>query len=136
MPETSRALHYSAGQWTEGADPVMDAWRDAKLGTSEEDLLESLGYEPIFEIGSRPFGGGFAVWRRPQGPRHVIAVNDDHLTEYLYVEATPDLMDICTRWATLARDAAITELLSHHSGMWEELVRRSVREAHREGNGQ
>jgi hypothetical protein len=72
--------------------------------------MHGLGYTRLFTVGER-LNSGFTVWRREDSLRHVIAVEDEELTEYLYVQATPDLRDISSRWASLVRDVAITEFL-------------------------
>lgn len=97
------AWHYADGRWDEGPDPVTEAWGEE----DEMEVLDRLGYKVLFEVGSEG-RGGFTVWKRPQPPRHLISTGPGELGEFFYVDAAPDLRDICARWAALARDAAVT----------------------------
>lgn len=105
------ALHYVGGRWTEGPDLVMDGWSEG----SEFERVRSLGYSEVFEIGRR-IDGGFKVYRRAAAPRHVIAFEEDELTEFVYVDSIADLMTICGQWSGLVRDIEICQFLRDLSG--------------------
>ena len=137
--EQAPARHFVRGMWTDGPDLVMDTWRAAEWKGDEPDHLRTLGYHQVFSIGRR-INGGFEVWRRNETPRHVIAFEEEELTEYLYVDALPDLMTICAQWSTLVRDIEICEFLTeigtdeHRAEAWtaprdglvETIARRAV----------
>ncbi|MEU9839723.1 hypothetical protein AB0C69_10935 [Actinomadura sp. NPDC048032] len=110
MSETRTALHYASGQWTNGPDVVMEAWHNTDSAPSETVLRQRLEYEELFEVGDR-YNGGFAAWAREDSPRYVLAVGDDHLTEYIYPATLPDLYDLAARWSPLVRDQALLRFL-------------------------
>jgi hypothetical protein len=106
-----RAWHYAEGKWAEGPDPVSEAWAADGWKGSGVEALKRLGYVLDFEVGSHEYNGGFAVWKRHDPPRHVIAAGMEDLGEFFYVDASPDLREICARWAQLARDVVLIELI-------------------------
>lgn len=102
-----KAWHYADGRWSEGPDPVTEAW-------GQEDAIEvltRLGYKILFDVGDS-MRGGFTVWKRSVPPRHVIEAYEGELGEFFYVDAAPDIRDVCARWGPLARDSAILKFIT------------------------
>lgn len=128
---SNSAWQYANGAWTEGADPVMDAWEAVNWAGGEGAILGKLDYQKLFEVGERPAGGAFEVWARSLAPRHVFVSESDDLIRFVYVDAYPDVLALAAQWSPLVRDVALLQLIR---GLWESgdrhgLVEQIVRRA-------
>lgn len=130
----NRAWHYSEGNWTLGANPVLDAYLDSdkrdsvsvkmirKLAgrtTPVEAVIRSLGYMEILRVGVR-FQAGFDLWEHEDGSA-LIVTGEDEDTRFFYVSAAPDARDICARWAALTRDKVIIDIVDDLTGISTDL---------------
>jgi hypothetical protein len=113
----NKAWHYSDGRWTLGDDPLMDALLAAQVIdklAGQPEVLPKLGYVHLLNVGQR-WQAGFELWEHAHGSALIIT-GEDEATRFFYVAAAPDARDICARWATLARDKAITDAFDDLTG--------------------